>query len=159
MAEEQDVNTTKPRPRIISDWEDDEHTKIDRRHLQRMALVQALFIDEFPGQSWSDFAVDYNQETLDALRSAKAEYDQQIQAVATERPLAELAKTDLAILRLILHESKTKNTPLKVLIDEGVELAKDFGGEHSYAFINAVLEKLLLPKPAEEKSSEVKGTP
>ncbi len=126
---------------------------IDHRHQERMSLLQALFIDEFPQQSWTDLELKFDQAALDDIRLHKADYDQQIQTIAQERPLKDLAKIDLSILRLILHESATKKTPAKVLIDEGVELAKDFGGEHAYAFINAVLEKLLLSKLTEEKAT------
>lgn len=129
---------------MTQDVEVEKEKPIDHRHLERMSLLQALFVDEFPHQSWDKLEVQFDQQALDEIRAHKAEYDQEIARVAQERPLAELAKIDLSILRLILHESKTKNTPIKVLIDEGVELAKDFGGENSYAFVNAVLEKLLL---------------
>ncbi len=118
--------------------------KFDSRHLERAALLQALFVDEFPGQAWENLEIKFDHQALEEIRQHKVEYDQEIAQVATERPLTELAKIDLAILRLILHESKTKKTPVRVLIDEGVELAKDFGGENAYAFVNAVLEKLLI---------------
>jgi N utilization substance protein B len=118
----------------------------DSRHQERMAMVQALYVDEFPGQSWENLEINYDRELLEEIRQRKVEYDAQIQQIATERPVTDLSKVDLVILRLILHERATRGTPIKVLIDEGVELAKDFGGEHSYAFINAVLEKLLLPQ-------------
>lgn len=131
---------------------------VDPRHLERMSLLQALFIDEFPGQSWDNLEIKFNQAALEEIRANKTAYDQEISQVAQERPLLDLARIDLAILRLILHESKTKATPVKVLIDEGVELAKDFGGEHSYAFINAVLEKLLLKKSATAVKNEVEIT-
>ncbi|MBQ6436717.1 transcription antitermination protein NusB [bacterium] len=131
--------------------------KDDARHHERMAMVQVLFIDEFPHQSWEELELEYDHELLEAIRAHKAEYDEQIQKVATERPVNELAKIDLAILRLILHEAATKKTPAKVLIDEGVELAKDFGGENSYAFVNAVLEKLLLPDAGKKKAEKTEG--
>ena len=124
----------------------------DKRHLARMAMVQVLFLDEFPHQSWDDLEIDYDHELLDEIRAHKAEYDAQIQQVATERPINELAKIDLVILRLIIHESRAKQTPVKVLVDEGVELAKDFGSENSYAFVNAVLEKILMPTETTEKN-------
>ncbi|MBQ6449413.1 transcription antitermination protein NusB [bacterium] len=141
--------------------EDPELNKIkdDTRHRDRMAMVQALFTDEFPGQSWSDMElVSFNQNLLDEIRAHKHEYDAQIQTVATERPVHDLAKIDLAILRLILHEHATKDTPVKVLIDEGVELAKDFGAENSYAFVNAVLEKLMLPDGPEAEQQPASET-
>lgn len=132
------------KPVLIHDWEQEIVPQVDKRHLARMALVQALFAAEFPGQSWEELETVYDRQIWQAIRDNQAEYDREIAQVALERPVSELAKTDLIILRLILHESKTKDTPAKVLIDEGVELAKDFGGENSYAFVNAVLEKLLL---------------
>lgn len=129
---------------LINDWEQEALSVIDKRHLARMALVQALFAAEFPGQSWEQLETVYDREVWQAIRDHQNEYDQEIAQIATERPISELAKIDLIIMRLILHESKTKDTPAKVLIDEGVELAKDFGSESSYAFVNAILEKLLL---------------
>ena len=136
---------------VVQTEAEEKHRPIDRRHLERMALMQAVFIDEFPGQSWENLEIQFDHQALAEIREHKNEYDQQIAAIAKERPLKDLAKIDLAILRLILHESMTKKTPPKVLIDEGVELAKDFGGENSYAFVNAVLEKLLLKEKEEHE--------
>jgi N utilization substance protein B len=119
-------------------------THNDKRHLARMAMVQALFIDEWSGQDWDEVDFPYDKEILAEIREKKAEYDAEIQAVAKERPLSELSRIDVVILRLMLHEHKTKKTPIKVLIDEGVELAQDFGGENTYAFVNAVLQKLFV---------------
>jgi N utilization substance protein B len=51
---------------------------------------------------------------------------------------------DLAILRLIVWEAHHKNTPKKVLIDEAVELAKEFGSDSSPRFVNGVLGQLLM---------------
>lgn len=131
---------------IIEDDPELNRIKDDVRHRDRMAILQALYMDEFGEQSWDDLdLIECDQELLAQIRAHKAEYDEAIQAVATERPVHDLAKIDLAILRLILHERATKKTPVKVLIDEGVELAKDFGAENAYAFVNAVLEKILMP--------------
>lgn len=152
------TNLPVSKPTLIHDWEQEVIPQVDKRHLARMALVQALFAAEFPGQSWEELETVYDKQIWQAIRQNQVEYDREIAQVAVERPVSELAKIDLIILRLILHESKTKDTPAKVLIDEGVELAKDFGGENSYAFVNAVLEKLLLkdhPKDQiEEKPTE-----
>jgi len=54
-------------------------------------------------------------------------------------PVDKLNKIDLAILRLAIYELERKKTPPKVIIDEAVELAKEFGGENSPSFINGVL--------------------
>ncbi len=63
---------------------------------------------------------------------------------ATERPLTDINKIDLAILRTIVFEWTQKQTPPKVLINEAVELARAFGTENSYRFINGVLGKIML---------------
>lgn len=147
-------NSSVTKPVLIHDWEQEIVPQVDKRHLARMALVQALFAAEFPGQSWEELETVYDKQIWQSIRDNQAEYDREIAQVAVERPVSELAKTDLIILRLILHESKTKDTPAKVLIDEGVELAKDFGGENSYAFVNAVLEKLLLKDQTTDKTQD-----
>jgi len=70
--------------------------------------------------------------------------DASLQEAAPERPLKDINKVDLAILRVIMFESLQKKTPKKVLINEAVELAKEFGTDSSPKFINGVLGKLLM---------------
>ena len=72
------------------------------------------------------------------------EIDAQIAQVATERPLKDTNKLDLAILRATVFESMVRDTPRKVLIDEAVEMAKEFGSEGSPKFVNGVLGKILI---------------
>jgi N utilization substance protein B len=112
--------------------------------LKRVGLLQALYVNSFPSQSLEFLEVDYDKDIFADILAKIPKIDVKIAAVAPERPVADISKTDLCILRLIIHESLTGDTPEKVLIDEGVELAKEFGGEHSFAFVNAILEKVLL---------------
>lgn len=66
--------------------------------------------------------------------------DPEIVKAAPEWPLAKLNRIDLAILRLAVYELLVdKSQPYKVIIDEAVELAKEFGGPSSPEFINGVL--------------------
>ena len=52
-------------------------------------------------------------------------------------------KVDLSILRLAVYEMKwDEDVPVKVAINEAVELAKRFSGEEGPAFINGVLGKI-----------------
>ena len=54
-----------------------------------------------------------------------------------------MSKVDLAIMRLAVYEMKMdEDIPVKVAINEAVELAKKFGGDDSPAFVNGVLAKL-----------------
>lgn len=68
------------------------------------------------------------------------EIDKIIVECAPEWPLDKIAKIDLVILRIAIFEVVfgTK-TPVKVAIDEAVELAKEFGTDTSHKFINGVL--------------------
>lgn len=124
---------------------------IDPRHLRRLKLVQELFaqgFNELIGQEKIDQSgASMNagpDELIGQILLEVAEFDQRIITVAPERPLAEVNKVDLAILRLILFEAKHKDTPKKVLINEAVELAKELGTESSPKFVNGVLGKLLI---------------
>lgn len=136
----------------------------DHRHLKRIKLMQLLFAAAFDydhqqGLKKNDFVSNrlpfceiLQKEAEQILRSV-AEIDQQLQKHAPERPLTEINLVDLAILRLIVWESLHKKTPKKVLIDEAVELAKEFGSESSPRFVNGVLGKLF---KMEEVKSEIK---
>ena len=70
--------------------------------------------------------------------------DQKIAKAAPEYPIEKINKTDLAILRLAVYELLLeKSQPAKVIIDEAVELAKEYGGDSSPAFVNGALGKLI----------------
>ncbi len=140
-------------------------TQPDQRHLNRAKLMQQLFATTFDDQltskgSESDlqssgqtseseqpFKLPYDSSSVaeaDKIIQHLAQIDELLQQHAPERPLEGINQVDLAILRVIVWESMTKKTPKKVLIDEAVELAKEFGSEASPRFVNGVLGKLLL---------------
>lgn len=63
---------------------------------------------------------------------------------APKWPLEKINKVDLAILRIAFYELVYQpQTPPKVIIDESIELAKEFGSESSPSFINGVLGSAL----------------
>lgn len=54
-----------------------------------------------------------------------------------------MSKVDLNILRLAVYEMKyDEDVPVKVAINEAVEISKNFGGEDSASFINGILGKI-----------------
>lgn len=56
-----------------------------------------------------------------------------------------IAKIDLAILRTAIYEIKyIENIPVKVSVNEAVELAKMYGSENSANFVNGLLAKVIL---------------
>lgn len=69
-----------------------------------------------------------------------AALDEIIAKHAVNWKLERLAAIDRAILRLALHEMRATDTPVKVVINEAVELAKKFSSDDSGAFVNGILD-------------------
>ncbi|MBI3954899.1 transcription antitermination factor NusB, partial [Candidatus Gottesmanbacteria bacterium] len=87
--------------------------------------------------------IPHNDDLLLIQKNLK-KIDEYIRESAKQFPIDKIAKIDLAILRLSAYELLIeKREPVKVIIDEAVELAKTFGGEASPLFINGVLGDLL----------------
>lgn len=71
------------------------------------------------------------------------EIDQVLSEAASGWKLSRMGKVDLTILRLAVFEMRyDEEIPVKVAINEAVEMAKTFGGDDSPSFINGVLAKL-----------------
>jgi len=73
----------------------------------------------------------------------RAELDEKIQRVAQNWKLSRMAATDRAVLRLGAFELTLTPTPVGVVIDEAVELAKKFGSRQSSQFVNGILDQLV----------------
>jgi N utilization substance protein B len=120
-------------------------TSTDPRHQHRIRIVQDLFAQSFHNQPVQD------SETQQILTN-KQPIDTAIASAAPEWPLDKVGKIDLAILRLAVYELLVANKePEKVIIDEAVELAKEFGGDGSAPFVNGVLGTIVKVKH-EQKS-------
>ncbi len=112
-------------------------TSKDPRHLKRIKLMQELF-------SWQFSKSKKAPRDLSAIISHLSSIDKLIAKSAPDRPINQINKIDLAILRLATYElTSDANTPPKVVIDEAVELGKEFGADSSAPFINGALGKLL----------------
>ena len=82
-------------------------------------------------------------ETLAAVQDHHEEIDKIITDNLDNWTLERIAKTDLAILRTAVAEMLyVESIPVRVSITEAVDLAKKYGDERSYAFINSVLGKI-----------------
>ena len=111
-------------------------TALDPRHKKRIDMMQQLFAVSF-GKDQPQYLVTDILPSLQTL-------DDAIKQAAPEWPVDKIAKIDLAILRLATYELLIQKTePPKVVIDEAVELAKEFGNENSPKFVNGVLGTIL----------------
>ena len=110
-------------------------TATDPRHQRRARLIQHLFS--------SSFHPTPNSEVLDIWKNLP-QIDPSIAKAAPEWPLDRLNPIDLAILRLAVYElTIDKKAPYKVIIDEAIELAKEYGSSNSPKFINGALGKII----------------
>jgi len=75
------------------------------------------------------FSVLAEREALDAT----------IEEIAPEFPVPQMAPVDRNVLRIALWEIASGTTPLKVAINEAVELAREFSGESSRRMVNGAL--------------------
>lgn len=87
-----------------------------------------------------DEATEFMRELVEGVLGNKERIDRVIETYAPAWPVAQLALIDRNILRLAIFEILFNNkVPVKVVINEAVELAKIFGSDNSPKFINGVL--------------------
>jgi len=112
--------------------------KMDPRHQKRIKILQELYAYFFyPSQK-----KNFDKKTLNII-SCQEKINRYINQFSVKFKVEKIAKVDLAILQLAVYELIIeKKEPSKAIIDEAVELAKEFGGERSYAFVNAILGKV-----------------
>lgn len=111
-------------------------TSNDPRHLTRIQTVKQLFAQTFTQQP--DFT-GLAKEIYDH----REEIDSIIEKAAPDWPIEKLNKVDLSILRLAIFELQHTDVPPKVVIDEAIEIAKEYGSDNSHSFVNGVLGTIL----------------
>lgn len=76
------------------------------------------------------------------LESRSSEVDDALRGAAERWPLERLAATDRAVLRVALAEMLARpGTPVRVVIDEAIEVARTYGSSESGRFVNGVLDR------------------
>lgn len=127
------------------------------RHLGRVVAFQALYeidaVDHDPQevvtrwaseQEASASVIAFARELVRGVLQEREELDTLLQGSAPMFPVARIAPVDRAVLRLAIFELlHVPATPPKVVINEAVELAKQFGGDNSSRFVNGVLGDVL----------------
>ncbi|MFN3714752.1 MAG: transcription antitermination factor NusB [Alcanivoracaceae bacterium] len=84
----------------------------------------------------------YFHELLHGVPARLPELDAALQP-ALDRPLIEVSQVEKAILRISAFELLARpDVPWRVIINEGIELAKVFGADDSFKYVNGVLDKV-----------------
>lgn len=125
------------------------------RHLQRLWAVQILYQMEVAGEdsdtAWDKFSdrvpcleqQKYCQTLVKGVEDELKRLDQALKERVESWDLDRLGLVERNILRLALWELYNGGLPYQVIIDEAVELAKDFSGERAGKFVNGVLAKFV----------------
>jgi N utilization substance protein B len=140
---------------------------ISKKRKARELAMQVLFVWDTHAQADRELAeqvmlggtpeADVRQ---DALRMAEGAWEQRqmadawVERLAPQWPPRRQPGVDRSLLRLGVWELTSAATPPKVVIDEAIELAKEFSTEQSAAFVNGVLDAVLKEKVALTAGSE-----
>lgn len=84
----------------------------------------------------------FAQRLVDAARTRAVEIDEVIQGASKNWRLDRMARVDRNILRLATAELLAGEAPVKVVLNEAVELAKRFGTAESAAFVNGIVDRV-----------------
>ncbi|MEI6462215.1 MAG: transcription antitermination factor NusB [bacterium] len=128
----------------------------DPRHSARILAIEQIYQSYFPDlihismEDMSEMSdiTRFDESLFSKLTTNFKSNEEVISAIiskyAIERPLDQISKTSLIIMQMaILEYNILKITPRKVVIDESIELAKEFGSDSDSSFVNGVLDKAL----------------
>jgi len=100
------------------------------------------FFDHFTEERDLD-ALPYAQELVSGVYSHLHEIDGLIEEASNNWTVSRMSSTDRSILRIATYELKYgSGVPYKVVINEGIELAKRFGSPRFPGFANGVLDRI-----------------
>lgn len=132
--------------------------KSNKRHQSRVFAMQALFQWHFTHESPNILLQDFIAEHVIDEKSVDLHYCRLlflntvqncvgIDAAMTpflDRKISLLNPVELSVLRLAIYELQNHpEVPPKVVLNEAIELAKEFGSADGYKFVNAVLNAML----------------
>ena len=125
------------------------------RTLARQSAVQALYQWQMAGQNLNDIEEQfllqpelrkaersYFQELLHGIPSQLDTIDKALSEFA-DRAVDDIDPVERAILRIGVYELFNRpDVPYKVVLNEGINLAKRFGADQSHKYINSILDKI-----------------
>ena len=107
-------------------------------------LNAGQIIDQFTvDQDLSKTDVPYFKELLTGVINHVEDLDEKLSPYLS-RKIEDVDMVDIAVLRIAMFELTYRtDVPHKVVLNEAIELAKDFATDESYKFVNGVLDKTL----------------
>lgn len=136
------------------------------RTLSRRLATQALYQWQLTGQGAADLRnqyasaegygeadADHFAALVDGVTASSARLDEELSGLI-DRPVTQLDPIEHAILLIGLFElGQCPEVPYRVVINEGVDLAKRFGATEGHKFVNAVLDRAARVLRATERAA------
>jgi len=136
------------------------------RSLSRKLAMQALYQWQLTGQTaaelrnqyasdegFGDADAEYFRALIDGITDGAAALDATLGALI-DRPVEQLDPVERAVLLIGLYElGQRLDVPYRVVINEGIELAKRFGATEGHKFVNAVLDRAARSLRAAEQAA------
>ncbi|MCL7419349.1 MAG: transcription antitermination factor NusB [Methylobacter sp.] len=136
----------------------------------RRSAVQALYQWQMTGQNLSEIERQFLEE--ERLKNAQKSYFTELfygipknlvaidEALSefVDRPVEKIDPVERAILRIGVYELMHRlDMPYRVVLNEGINLAKDFGADGSHRYINGILDKVAQKQRALEIKAKSEG--
>ncbi len=136
-------------------------TKARERALQALYQIDvaAEGIDDALSRFWKSFepvereVVALAEALVRGVAAHRRTIDETIERVSTNWRLDRMAKVDRNVLRLAVYELLETDVPMKVVINEAIELGKKYGSESTGAFVNGVLDKVAAELPSARRGA------
>jgi len=121
--------------------------------LYSLDLNPEASVDDALAEFWASFeqdedagAVEFAEQLVRAAHAQVHEVDEVVKKASRNWRLERMSRVDRNILRLATYELlAAPEVPVRVVINEAVELAKRFGAEDSPAFVNGILDRIAQP--------------
>ncbi len=134
---------------------------MSRRTRAREAVFQLLYQDDLNGEARPDWErafltgrlsnspgiIEFAAALLAGVRRHRSEIDALISSQAHRWQIDRMPAVDRNILRLAVYEIRFAETPKPVAIDQAITIAKRYGGQQTYQFINGILDQIDKPVP------------
>ncbi len=128
-----------------------------RRSQAREAVLKALYQDDvnrgeddqmLATKLWEELNEDlviaaFARDLLTGIRENRVELDRRLTELAQNWTLERMAVTDRNVMRLGAYEIIFTDTPHQIVINEAVELAKNYGDKNSGSYVNGILDRLV----------------
>lgn len=142
----------------------------DKRHENRENTFILLFAKEFdrqanPNDYYNAYIenndvqyTDHVKDTFIGVCEQCETIDSMIEEVSVKWKLSRMATVTRTVLRLAVYEMINSDVPVKVIINEAIEIDRKYDDENSTGFINGILNKIARKRGLIEATAEVSSS-